>query len=130
MGEIEGRIRALYLGLEDCLGIKIDARERILTFMPEYAAYMSNRLHAGLDGKAPYQRVKGKKPSVLGIEFGEEVYWKRHLDKKRLEKLNSRWEEGVFVGIRRKSNEIMVSHDEGITCVRSVKRVPAQLRGA
>jgi len=31
--EIEGRIRALYIGLDDCLGRKIDARESILSFM-------------------------------------------------------------------------------------------------
>ena len=28
------------------------------------------RNHGG-DGKVPYERIKGKKPTILGIEFGE-----------------------------------------------------------
>ena len=58
--EIEGRIRALYIGLEDHLGREIDARERILSFMPEYTAYLSNRLHKGLDGKVRTNVLKGR----------------------------------------------------------------------
>ena len=46
---------------------KIDARERIVAFIPEYAAYMMNRLTKGLDGKVAYERIKGKKPTVMGI---------------------------------------------------------------
>ena len=42
--EMEGRIRALYLGLEERLGFKVDARERIVSFIPEYGAYLLNRL--------------------------------------------------------------------------------------
>ena len=126
--EMEGKIRALYLGLEDCLGRKVDAREKILTFMPEYAAYLINRLHKGLDGKVPYQRVKGKKPSILSLEFGEKVHFKNQLKSAKLEKLNARWSEGIFVGIRRKSNEVMVAHEDGIALVRSVKRVPIEHR--
>ena len=38
--EVEGRTRALYLGLQDRLGTKIDARERVIAFIPEYAAYL------------------------------------------------------------------------------------------
>ena len=74
--EVEGRIRALDLGLQEKMAVKIDSRERIVAFIPEYAAYLLNRLHVGTDGKVPYERVKGKKPTVLGIEFGEKVLYK------------------------------------------------------
>ena len=49
----------------------MDTRERIGMFFPEYAAYLKNRLEEGKDGKAPYERSKGKEPTVLGLEFGE-----------------------------------------------------------
>ena len=39
-------------------------------------------------------------------------------------KLNGRLEPGIFVGIRKMSNEVMVSTPKGITCARSVKRIP------
>ena len=35
---VEGQIRALLLSMEEKLGFKIDAREPILTYLPEYAA--------------------------------------------------------------------------------------------
>ena len=125
--EVEGIVRALYLGLQEKLGRKVDAKERIVAFMPDYAAYLLNRLHVGEDGKVPYERMKGKKPTVLGIEFGEKVLYKIKLGGK-LEKLNARWAYGIFVGIRRKSNEVMVSTQEGIVFARSVKRIPMEKR--
>eukprot|EP00973_Karenia_brevis_P093359 12417004-Karenia_brevis.AAC.1 len=67
--EIEGRIRSLLLRLEERLNRDIDARERIVAFIQQYAAYLYNRLHRGDDGKVSYERVKGKRPSVVGIEF-------------------------------------------------------------
>ena len=74
--EIEGQIRALFIGLQERLGIRIDARERIVAFILEYAAYLLNRLLRGHDGKVPYERLKGKQPTVLGVEFGEKVMYK------------------------------------------------------
>ena len=49
--EIEGGIRAVLLGLQERIGRKIDRRERIIGFIPEYAAYMTNRLSQGKDGQ-------------------------------------------------------------------------------
>eukprot|EP00973_Karenia_brevis_P022352 3076035-Karenia_brevis.AAC.1 len=69
--EIEGHMRAILLSLEERLGVEIDAKERIVAFIPEYAAYLYNRLHRDDDGRVPYFRVKGKNPTVVGIEFGE-----------------------------------------------------------
>ena len=45
------------------------------------------------------------------IEFGERVLYKIKITSK-LEKINARWEHGIFVGIRRRSNELMVSDRE------------------
>jgi hypothetical protein len=33
------------------------------------------------DGKTPYERVKGKRGEMLGLEFGERVLWKHHQGK-------------------------------------------------
>ena len=89
---------------------------------------MLNRLQVGTDGKVPYERVKGKKPTVLGIEFGEKILYKVKLGSK-LEKLNARWGEGVIVGIRRRSNEIMVATREDVLFATSVRRVPEEKNG-
>ena len=125
--EIEGQIRVLYLGLQERLGRRLDCRERILAFMPEYAAYLLNRLMVGHDGKVAYERNKGKKPTVLGLEFGEKVLYKIKLGNK-LEKINARWEHGIFVGVRRKSGEVWIAKPDGIVKARSVKRIPFEER--
>eukprot|EP00973_Karenia_brevis_P023014 3170334-Karenia_brevis.AAC.1 len=81
--------------MEERLGIDIDAEERIVAFIPAYAAYLYNRLHRGEGGKVAYERVKGKKPTVVGIEFGEKVLY-MGLRGLKLEKIKSRWEYGIL----------------------------------
>eukprot|EP00973_Karenia_brevis_P039476 5448959-Karenia_brevis.AAC.1 len=66
-------------------------RERVVAFIPEYAAYLYNRLHKGDDGKTAYERIKGKKPSVVAIEFAEKVLYRKSKGAK-LEKIKSGWE--------------------------------------
>jgi hypothetical protein len=125
--ESEAGIRALYLSLEERLGRELDTRERIVAFMPEYVSYLVNRLHKGEDGKVPYERVKGKKPTVLGIEFGEKIFWKRKLGNVK-QKLNTRWEKGIFVGVSRSSHEVMVANPEGVVLAKDVMRMPFEQR--
>ena len=48
---IEGRMRTMLSALESRVGRRIDARERVITFMAEHAAYIQNRLEIGKDGK-------------------------------------------------------------------------------
>ena len=105
----------------------MDARERVVAFMPEYAAYLLNRLQQGEDGKVAYERVRGKKPTVLGLEFGEKVLYKVRM-RNKFEKIRPRWEFGIFVGIKRSSNEVMIATPKGIEYARSVRRVPFDVR--
>ena len=81
-----------------------------------------NRLRKGEDGKVPYERSRGKKPTVLGVEFGEKVLYK--IPKRpKMEKIEPRWKHGIFVEVKRKSGELMVARPEGIVYVRAAKRI-------
>ena len=51
----EGQIRALLFALEERTGVKIDPRMPIVTFMPEYAAFLMSRLEVGKDGKTAHE---------------------------------------------------------------------------
>ena len=95
MQEVEGQIRVLLIHLGRCLGRKIDPRDRIVDLIPEYAAYLLNRLMQGDDGKVPYERVKGKSPTILGVELGEKLLCKLPKGAK-MEKMRARWAPGVF----------------------------------
>ena len=79
--EVEGALRAGYIALQQRLGRRLDARERVVAFLPEYMAYLMNRLKVGEDGKTVFERVRGKRASVVGLEFG-----KRSCSKSMLER--------------------------------------------
>eukprot|EP00973_Karenia_brevis_P005693 776508-Karenia_brevis.AAC.1 len=125
--EIEQRARAIYLFLESRIGVHINPEERIIALLPSYAAYLYSRLHKGGDGKVPYDRAWGQKPAIPGADFGEEVWYKRKLGSK-METLEARWKPGLFVGVDRKSNEVIVSTEEGIRKSRSNNWIPMDLR--
>ena len=124
---MEGHTRAIFLALQGRMGRKIDARERIVNFSPEYASYLMNRLEVCKDGKVAYDRAKGNKPTVLGVEFGEKLLYKVKPTAK-LEKINSRWEFGIFVGVRRRSGEVWVAVKGKVLSARSVRRIPVEHR--
>ena len=63
----------------------------------------------------------------MAIEFGEKLLWKVR-QKNKLEKLNPRWEYGVFVGVKVISGEIWVATKEGLQAVRSVRRLSVEER--
>ena len=124
---VEGHLRALLIAFEGRIGREINTLEPIVTFMPEYAAYLLNRREIGKDGKTAYERCKGKKATVLGIEFGEKLLYKVR-PKEKMEKINARWEYGIFVGVRRRSGELWISMKDKIIAVRSVRRIPKEER--
>ena len=100
----------------------MEAKEKIVAWIPEYAAYLLNRLHRAKDGKTVYERVRGKDMSVPGIEFAERVMYKLK-QKNKLRKLKARWTEGIFIGIKSHNNEFRISRTQGITHARSVRRI-------
>ena len=124
---VEGQVRVLFLALQGRIGRKLDARGRIVYFIPEYAAYSVNRLEVGKDGKVAYERAKGKKPTVLGVEFGEKLLYKVK-PTNNVEKINARWEHGILVGVRRGSGELWVAVKDKVLSVRWVRRMPVEQR--
>ena len=87
------------------MGVRVDVRHPVLTWLCDFVSYMMNRLEVASDGKTPYERTKGKKAEVLGLEFGEKVLWK-HRSGRRMEKLNARWSYGIFLGVTPRSPRI------------------------
>eukprot|EP00973_Karenia_brevis_P002903 395372-Karenia_brevis.AAC.1 len=70
---------------------EINAKGRLVAFIQAYAAYLYNRLHRGDDGKVAHERMQGKKPSVVAMEFGEKVVYRKSKGAK-LEEIKSDWE--------------------------------------
>ena len=65
---------------------------------------------------------------MLGVEFDEKIMWKEK-PTGALRKLQTQWRFGVFIGVKRRSGEVILTTDKGeIKKVRSVRRVPLQER--
>ena len=94
-----------------------------MAFIPDYAAYLTNRLLKGNDRKVPYERLKVKSPTVLGIEFGEKVLFKKKRGDRKNEFLPARCDFGIFLGARAKSNEILVCTLDGLEYARGIHRL-------
>ena len=105
-----------------------EATEPIVTKILDHAMYFINRLVVGKDGKTAYERVKGKVASVLGLEFCEKVLLMRTTKGKMMAKLRFEWDHGILVGVRPRSNEILVATEERTWKVRSVRRLPEDAR--
>ena len=74
-----------------------------------------------------YDRINGKKPVVAGIEFGERTLFRKHAGNMQ-QKIKSRLEHGVFVGIMKRSKELMVTTRSGSKFARIAKRFPFERR--
>ena len=91
---------------------------------------MINRLEVSSDGRTAYERCKGKKATVLGLEFGEKVLWKHGGGAAKMEKINARWSYGLFVGVKVQSNELIIIDQDTkeVKRVRTVRRAPEEQR--
>lgn len=52
--------------------------------------------------------MKGEDGTVVGLELVEKVLWTKNKGGKQA-KLRSRWGQGIFVGVRKRSGEIWVA---------------------
>ena len=125
---VQGMIRTMRSALEEKWGAKLDVAHPIWTWMAEYAGWLLTRCEVGRDGKTAYERIKGKHARVQGMEFGEAVLWKRRRQGGPLGKLTSMWEDGVFLGIKGSTAEIIVGDKNGVWVTRTVRRKPIEER--
>ena len=127
---VEQQVRVMKDALEHRTGMQLTPRYPLMTWITEYAGHLLNRFEVGHDGKTAYERCKGKRTKTLGIEFGEAILWKRKAVGGALAKMTCLWEDGVYLGVRGASGEIIVGDKNGVWKTRSVQRKPLSQRWA
>ena len=120
----QGMIRTLRSALEDRWGVKLDTDHAVWSWMAEYAGWLVTRGEVGKDGRTAYERLKGKRAKVQGLEFGEGVLWKRRPGGGPLGKLTCMWDDGIFLGVKGSTGELIVGDERGIWRTRTVRRKP------
>ena len=125
----EGQIRTIKSDLESRIGTKIPSSHDIVPWLIEYAAVLINRGQVGADGRTAYERLKGKKVGLPGLQFGERILWKSNVPSyKRRDKMDTDWSEGIFLGQRSVSGEYLVGSTLGVFRPRTVRRIPLEQR--
>ena len=110
--------------------VKIPINHPIVSWLCLHAGFCHNRFQIGEDGATPYRRTKGRDFDRKLVEFGECVHYKKtqyDMDPDQHNKKNNfddRWGEGVFLGVRTRSNELFIGTPEGIVRARSIYRKP------
>lgn len=56
-----------------------------------------------------YERCKGK-AKTMGFEFGDSVLWQRKPSGGHLGKLTCLWEDGIYLGVKAGTGEIIVGN--------------------
>ena len=125
---VEHQVKVMKDALEYRWSSKLGAKHSIVPWMIEYAAVLLNRFEVSKDGKTAFERNKGRKAKTLGIEFGEAVLWKRRADGGALGKFTCLWEDGVYLGLRGSSGELIVGDEKGVWRTRTIQRKPVQTR--
>jgi hypothetical protein len=117
-------IRVVKLALESKVGIRFPAVRPIMSWIAKHAAHMINMFHVGPDGKTSYEIIKGKKCS-RSLEFGEKIFFRR--GKLNKNKLEARWEEGIFLGTEWRTVAAHVGAKEGVIEARGIRQVPQEV---
>ena len=124
--DVEGVLRTLKAALERRLGIRLKASDFIMPWMVEHCGTLINRCRVGVDGMTAYERIKGKPNTKKMLEFGESVLHmsvKSKKDKAK-DKLNPRFEHGIWLGVHSRSNEDIIGTDQGVLRACTVKKLP------
>ena len=122
--QVQGQVRAVKDCLEGRLNNRLSGSCPVFAWLVIHAAKTLNRYHIGEDGKTAYQRWKGKPFRREVTEFGECVMYLKAGTSGR-DKLQPRWERGVWLGIRDESGEIIIGTPEGVVKARDFKRLPS-----
>ena len=117
-----GRGRVLKDAFETRVGAQIQSNRNILAWLVEFAGTVANRCEVGRDGKTPFERLRGKQSRLIGLEFGEKVNFRRTAVVVRMAKQDSLWSDGVFLGYRSVSGEIVAGTESGVFKTRTGQR--------
>ena len=127
-------MRTLKDALEARLGTRVLTVPRegepssLVSWLTEYSAVLLNRYEVGHDGKTAYERLRGKKSKVLGVEFGEAVQWRKIIKGERQNKLDTVWDDGVYAGHKTVSGESIIATKGGFRKTRTIRRRPEEER--
>ena len=107
--------------MEHRIGEKIGVDSPLLPWLVMHAGANLNRFSQAKDGYTAHRRLRGREFNRPITEFGECVWYYKPRKGQR-GKIEPRWADGVFPGIREESGEIVIGTSEGVIKCRAFRR--------
>ena len=117
----KGMFRTQKSALEERLGVKVPVRHPLTAWIAKWAGEVLVWSVKGHDGISAYQRVRGKPFHTRLAALGKKV---RYKFRPREAVGDSRWHDGVFLGIDRRTGQYIVYGVEGVKHARTILRLP------
>ena len=105
-------IRTLRSFVNTKLGAVMDSNHDVITWIVRYASALIYIFHIGHDGHTSYFRRKGKNTHPILVPICEKILFKP-LSKGNHNKLEARFNEGIFLGLDRKMVNMLLGLQTG-----------------
>ena len=122
-------VRVLKEQVEHSAQLDLGTTDVLTLWMVRWAAMLCSRYLVGKDGLTAYQRRRGRNCHIPVVIFGEKVWYKQiRASKERKDKFESEWQEGIWLGHRRNTNEHVIGTRDGAVRAYAIKRKDASQR--
>ena len=118
------------IALEMKIGQKLKLDHPVIPWLIRHAGHIITKCWVRPNGKTAYQMIRGRRSNVAMKEFGEAVYFTIPETDAMPGKFEARWDEGVYLGFNVRSGEDLVSTEQGVFRVSTVRRKPPDERWA
>lgn len=129
--EVKGLMRTIKSQLEHNLGITLDRKDPVLSWLPTYAADIISRHRVGSDGCTPHRRLTGKNWNKAGFQFGENRFLKTAMsnqERRRRGSYEMVMVECRYVGHHSRSGAILALTSGGVVRGVGARRLPEESR--
>ena len=99
----------------------------VIPWLVEHAGGIVSRCQKGRDGRTPFERLQGKKPTQEFVPFGEKVL-ARQITTDPRNRMNPRYQYGVWLGMRSNNEECFIGNADGVFRTREIRRLEPQDR--
>ena len=109
---MRGIIRTIKCHIESKTQEPLSDNSPVMPWLVEHAGCILSRCQKDRDGKTPFERLHGKKPTQEFVPFGEKVLARR-VTTEPMNRMNPRYQYGIWLGMRNISAECFIGNAEG-----------------
>ena len=124
---IRGIIRTIKCHIESKTQESLSDDSPVMPRLVEHARCILSRCQEGRDGKTPFERLHGKKPTQEFVPFGEKVLARR-VTTEPMNRITPRCQYGIWLGMRNNSAECFIGNADGVFRAREIRRLEPQDR--